>query len=297
MEMPMTAVGNKYCIVFQDYLTKWPLVFVAPDQKSERIVKLLAEELIPVFGVPEALLSDRGTNLLSNLMMDICGVLGIRKINTTPYHPQCDGMVERFNRSLKAMLRKHAAKFGPQWDNYLAAVQWAYRNIPHETTQEKPSYLMFGVDLRSPTETAFLPTDPLSVTDVLDYREALSLSLSSARELAAQNITHSQKKYKKYFDRTARPPKYKAGDWVFVYFPHENTGKQRKLSRPWHGPFRVIERRDPDVSLVQVYFPDVPPIHINQGCVNVHPSYLSGSIGMARRREVQATCQCGCRIC
>ena len=60
--------GNKYVLVFQDYLTKWPIVFPMSDQKSICIVKILVEEVIPWIGMPEALLSDRGTNLLSHLM-------------------------------------------------------------------------------------------------------------------------------------------------------------------------------------------------------------------------------------
>ena len=66
MDLPKTERGNKHVLVFQDFLSKWPMVFPIPDQKAERIVKLLVEELVPFFGVPEALLSDRGTNLLSN---------------------------------------------------------------------------------------------------------------------------------------------------------------------------------------------------------------------------------------
>ena len=67
-----------------------------------------------MFGVPEALLSDRGANLLLHLTTDLCALLGIRKLNTTSYHPQCNGMVERFNRTLIGMLRSHAIKFGMQ---------------------------------------------------------------------------------------------------------------------------------------------------------------------------------------
>ena len=65
-----------------------------PDQKAHRIVKHLVEDVIPFFGVPEALLSDRRTNLLSHLMLDVCRQLGISKLNTTSHHPQCHGMVE-----------------------------------------------------------------------------------------------------------------------------------------------------------------------------------------------------------
>ena len=97
MELPVTTAGNRYVLVFQDHLTKWPMVFPMPDQKSERIATLLVEEVVPFFGVPEALLSDRGTNLLSHLMLDLCELLGVKKLNTTAYHPQCNGMIERFN--------------------------------------------------------------------------------------------------------------------------------------------------------------------------------------------------------
>ena len=65
-----------------------------------------------MFGVPEALLSDRGANLLTHLMTDLCTMLGIHKLNTTSCHPQCNGMVERFNRTLIRMLRSHASKYG-----------------------------------------------------------------------------------------------------------------------------------------------------------------------------------------
>ena len=112
MDLPLTQQGNRHVVVFQDYLTKWPLVFPVPDQRAHRLARLLAKEVVPMFGVPECLLSDRGANLLSHLMMDLCSLLGIKKLNTTSYHPQYNGMVERFNRTLKMMLRKHAGRFG-----------------------------------------------------------------------------------------------------------------------------------------------------------------------------------------
>ena len=95
-------------------------------------------------------------------------MLGIEKLNTTASHPQCNGAVKRFNRTLKLILRKHVAKFGMQWDQYISVVVWAYCNTPHSSTGKKPSFLLFGFDCRSPTETAFLPvrTKSLRATDV-----------------------------------------------------------------------------------------------------------------------------------
>ena len=104
MDLPCTEAGNKQAVVFQDMFKKWPMVYAVPDHKTQRLTKLLCEEVVPFCGVPETLLSDRGTNLLSHLMLDICKSLEINKLNTTSYHPQCDGMVERFNRSLNSIL-------------------------------------------------------------------------------------------------------------------------------------------------------------------------------------------------
>ena len=173
----INITGNKYVLVFQDYLTKWPVVFAMPDQKSTRIVDILVHEVMPFVGVPESLLSDWGTNLLSFIMKDVCSLLGIEKLNTTAYHPQCDGLVKRFNSTLKTMLCKHAARYGNQWDKYLSAVVWSYRNTPHEATREKLSFLLFGVDLRTPTEATYLPPTELSATNVSDYRHELITSL------------------------------------------------------------------------------------------------------------------------
>ena len=188
------------------------------------------------------------------------------------YHPQCDGMVERFNRTLKTRLRKHAACFGNQWDQYLSGVLWAYRNTPHDSTGEKPSFFLFGLDCRSPTEAALLPTHPLEPTDISDYREELMLSLSAARDLAAKSIHRAQRKYKTQYDRKATQHKYRIGDWVLVRFPNEESGKQCKLSRPWHGPYRVLSSNNPDVTVVNVYFPKDNQIQVHQSRVKPCPS-------------------------
>ena len=176
-------------------------------------------------------------------------------------------MVERFNRTLKTMLRKHAARFGNQWDRFLPGVLWAYCNTPHDSTGEKPSFLLFGTNLRYPTQAALLPLSTLQWTDTEDYHEELVLSLTSARSLAAESIKSSQKKYKEQFDRKARDWNYKAGDLVLVRFPQEEQGPMRKLSRPWHGPYRIVSCDDPDVTIVKSYYPQERQIQVHQSRV------------------------------
>ena len=263
MELPKTSRGNNYVVVFQDFLSKFPLVFPVPDQKTERLARLLVEQVVPLFGVPEALLSDRGANLLSHLMTSVCQLLGVKKLNTTSYHPQCDGLVERFNRTLKTMLRKHAADFGVQWDRYLPGVLWAYRNTPHDSTGEKPSFLLFGVDCRYPTEAALLPPTPVKPVAIEDYREELVLMLGEARQQAVTAIQKAQKRYKKSYDQRSQDPTLRVGDWVLVKFPQEESGHLRKLSRPWHGPYCVTSLDLPDVTVTKVYRSEDGPLQVH----------------------------------
>ena len=271
MDLPPTKSGNRHVVVFQDFLTRFPLVYPVPDQRASRLARLLAEEVVPLFGVPEHLLSDRGTNLLSHLMTDLCKMLGIKKLNTTAYHPECDGMVERFNRTLKTSLRKHAATYSNHWDKYLYGILYAYRNIPHESTGEKPSYLLYGMDLRTPSEAAILPPSTTGWVDIDDYREQVTLALSVARDNAIKSIRKAQQWHKRQYDQNTTAATYAVGQWVLVRFPADESGKNQKLSRPWHGPYCVTSVKDPDVSVVKVYFPQEKQIMIHQSRVKHCP--------------------------
>ena len=243
--------------------------------------------------MPEALLSDRGANLLSHLMTSVCQLLGVKKLNTTSYHPQCDRLVERFNHTLKTMLRKHAADFGVQWDRYLPGVLWAYRNTPHDSTGEKPSFLLFGVDCRYPTEAALLPLTPVKPVAIEDYREELVLMLGGARQQAVTAIQKAQKHYKKSYDQRSQDPTLRVGDWVLVKFPQEESGRLRKLSQPWYGPYRVTSLDLPDITVTKVYRSKDGPLqdHLSriQPCppTFLHGFYWYGGTQYARGRIPQ----------
>ena len=171
------------------------------------------------------------------------------------------------------MLRKQAATFGSQWDRYLSGLLWGYRNTPHEATGEKPSFLLFGIDCRTPTEEVLRPPKPVEPTTVADYYwEQVILSLSTTRKLAAESIKKAQKKYKAIYDRKTAISSLKIGDWVLVKFPQDEVGKLWKLSRPWHGPYRVFSRTDPDVTVVCVYTSQDKPVRVHLSRVTKCPS-------------------------
>ena len=103
--------GNKYIVVFTDSFTRWTEAFAVPEQKEETIAQLLVEEIVCRFGAPKYLLSDRGANFLSALCLKVYELLRISKVTTTSYHPQANGIVERFNGVLVEMLSMFSSRF------------------------------------------------------------------------------------------------------------------------------------------------------------------------------------------
>ena len=236
--------GNQYAVVFVDYLTKWPEVFAVPDQTSLTIARLLVERLVSRHGVPRELLSDRGAAFLSKLMHEVYNLMGIHKANTTAYHPQTDGLVERFNRTLISMLAKTVEKSGRDWDVQLPYVLFAYRTSLQESTRESPFYLLYGRDPQLPTEEALSPRQSRDLVNLDDYKSQLSIGLSSAWSLAQTQVRKAQQRQKHFHDRHARDPKFVLGERVFVYMPSAKQGKAHKFARPFRGPYRILQLYD-----------------------------------------------------
>ena len=219
LQLPLTSSGNKYVVVFMDYLTKWVEAFPTSDQQTTTIANLLIEHIICRHGVPEELLSDRGTNFLSDLILELCSILGIKKINTSGYHPQTDGLVEKFNSTLQGMIAKSTDPNGMEWDKRLPLLLFAYRSMVQESTNESPFFLVYGRDPRLPTSTLLEQSPAMYPVDVEDYRTELLTTLKKAHELAKESICKAQEKQHRYYDRESTNPTFQVGDRVMVLMP------------------------------------------------------------------------------
>lgn len=249
LQLPLSRNGNQYAVVFQDYLTKWPEAFATPDQKAETIARLLVEHVVVRHGVPECLLSDRGPNFLSELMREVCRLLGTTKVNTSGYHPQCDGLVEKLNNTLISMLAKSVNKYGHDWDVQLPYVLFAYRAAVQDSTQISPFHMLYGREPVLPCEQTVTQPKTKYQVDLQDYTDELTAYMSDAWSFARDNIQKAQRKQKQQYDRKSKLLDLKVGDRVMVYFPNVVRGKAWKFARPFYGPYVMVSLTPTNVEV------------------------------------------------
>ena len=142
LKVPLSSQNNCYLLVIQDYFTKWVDAIPLQDQTAKRIT----EELVKVFakyGLPTTLHPDQGRNFESSMLHQTLEAFGIKKSRMTAYHPEGDGMVERFNRTLLQLLRSYTEQQA-EWERYLPFVLFAYHTAVHTSTGVSPFEMMFG---------------------------------------------------------------------------------------------------------------------------------------------------------
>ena len=154
-ELPITESGNKYILVVSDYYTKWVESFPMPNMEASTVAEIIVKEVVTRFGVPNSIHSDQGAQFESELFQEMCALLQINKTRSTPYHPQSDGMGERFNATLASMLTAYANDNHSNWDTSIPFVMMAYRCAEHETTDVSPNRLMLGREVSTPFDLMY----------------------------------------------------------------------------------------------------------------------------------------------
>ncbi|GFN99199.1 Pol polyprotein [Plakobranchus ocellatus] len=163
---------------------------VAVTQDRHEIFGRGAVDIYSRLGVSEEVLSDQGTQFRSDCMKEVCRLLGIKQKTTTPYHPMCNGLVERFNATLKTCLRRLCSEQPRQWHRYINPLLFAYREVPQESTHLAPFDLLYGRTVRGPmhilrelwTKEIEEPDVKSSYEYVLNLRERLNDTLKIACE-------------------------------------------------------------------------------------------------------------------
>lgn len=239
---PETTRGNKHVLMVVDPFTKWFEAFPVPNMEAETVAKVAVREIICRFGTPWALHSDQGRTFESRVMVEVARGLGMEKMCTTPYNPQADRQVERFNRTLGAML---TAVVAPDWDGHLPLLTAAYRATAHPATGFSPNFMTFGRQITLPVEVMYGVPPEEEVTVSGNYQAEVLRKLLSAFQEAYCRQGRVADRQKQYYDRTVRAQSYGEGDRVWLFSPAQKVGRCPKLQRWWTGPWTVWEVLSP----------------------------------------------------
>ncbi|GFO27346.1 gypsy retrotransposon integrase-like protein 1 [Plakobranchus ocellatus] len=231
INLPSEA-GHRFILTLVDYATRF--AEAVPLRKID--TQSVAEALVDIYsrlGVPEEVLSYQRTQFISDCMKEVCRLLGIKQKTTTPYHPMCNGLVERFNATLKTCLRRLCSEQPRQWHRYINPLLFAYREMPQESTHFAPFELLYGRTVRGSmhilrelwTKEIEEPDVKSSYEYVLNLLERLDDTLKIARE----ELENAHGRQKCYYDRTAKRRKFSVGEKVLVLLPTDSN----KLLMQW----------------------------------------------------------------
>ena len=241
-----TDCHNKFILTLQDDLSKYSQAYPIKDHTAETIAEVLVRQFICKFGNPNIIVTDQGTEFMSELFTNVAKLFKIRKYYATAYHPQSNGALERSHQGLLDYIKQYTNQYKETWDNWLDFAMLSYNTTPHTVTQYPPYELVFG---RKPNLPTFHTSTNEPIYTYEDYLTELKLKLSHAFDTAHNHILSYKERNKNYYDKHARPETYKVGDQVLLQKETFLADKSKKLQPRYEGPYEIIEIDNPNCTL------------------------------------------------
>lgn len=213
-----TQQGNRYVLTFQDELSGYLIAIPIAQQDSETVAREFVKNIVLRVGNPDKILTDQASNFLSDVLRNTSKMLKIKKLQTTPFHPETNGGLERSHRVLKEYLRHYINKDQTNWDEWIPYSVYAYNTSIHTATGYTPFELVYGFKATMPS---ILQGNP---------------SVNTITKIFSWNLRTGYK-----------PPTAWLGNrhcrletTFFLYDETVRRGRSKKLSSQWLGPFEII---------------------------------------------------------
>ena len=275
----------RYVLTMVDRATRYCFAVPIKDGSAITIAKAIFSDLISKFGLVDCLVSDRGLNFISPVIQHLCKLLGTKRILTSAYRPQSNGLVESFNKIFKAKLLSLVGDNPELWPRYVDSVAYSLRNTVVDSTGYTPYELMFGREpklLLTLGENALKSHPSKSVRRYLaELRTQLNYLWSEAR------ATEEKQKQvmKDNYDKKSKPYEYQEGDRVWIHSPRLTLGSTRKFRDKYVGPYILCQRTSENNFKVRREGSNVISdisLHSDRfkPCVSryVRPSYIPGIV-------------------
>lgn len=214
--------GFIYCLTMIDRFSRWVEAVPLKEITTQAVSRAFVDTWISRFGSPKVLTTDQGTQFESRLFQALCSLLGCQRIRTTAYHPQANGLIERWHRVLKAAIMCHADR---NWTKTLPIVLLGLRSHVRDDAEASPSEFLYGTTIRLPGEF-FIPEDivPDPFSFIEEFREYM-------RQIRPIPVVHKHKRHAFVFKDL----------WTCSHVFLRNMAR-KSLDRPYTGPHKVIKR-------------------------------------------------------
>ena len=243
------CLGYRYFLLMVDLFTRYVEILPLKDQEAGTLLDAFEQGWVyRGHGMPKFLLTDRGANIDGQTFRDFCQKAGIDKKRTTAYHPQCDGMAERNIGLVKQVIRclqmdRQLPK--GSWPKLLSEVSFHINGMVNNTSRFSPHMLHFGHEPLSPIDSWCQHLGEGKKNSHGEYLQALKRKQEELKELAAENIKKNLSSARRRHNKGRVEADIRAGDEVML----RRNAVGDSLTEKYHGPFRVLERRGPDVKV------------------------------------------------
>ena len=263
--LPKTERENVHILVICDFTTRYPEAFPLKSKKPKEIADKIISEIICRYGAVSTILSDLGGEFCNKIIDRICEVFGTMQITTSGYHPETNGLCERYNQTLIKTLSHLVSSDHRDWDINIPFSLMAYRSSVHSKIHETPFFLLHGTDMNLPYDIGLGLPDKRYL-DIDDYKSEITLALAQAWEIAAKNMEKAQERQKYYYDQKARESTIKENDLVMLYTPEVRPHHSKKLSTTFRGPFRVYKVTSTNAHIRPLEHPraKLRSVHLNR---------------------------------
>ena len=214
-----------------EYFTRWPEARSLKAANAQIVVTFIYEEIICRFGPPKVFQSDRGTHFVNEIISRLTKRFEIYHSQSSPYHPQSNGLVERFNKTLCEEITKVAENL-QEWNKYIQPILYAYRTKELAISKTSPYKLVYGMEPK-------VIENPEVGIEISERLLEITNRVPQLRASARKAIKEAQDKINLAFGEKERLPKFKIGDLVLVYDKAKAAQHHRKLENKWKGPYEI----------------------------------------------------------
>lgn len=249
---------NRYALTIQCDLTKYVIAVAITDKQASSIAKAMVENLILVYGCPQIIKSDMGTEFKNEILEEICKMLKIEQKFATAYHPHTMGAIERNHRCLNEFLRQFINKQHDDWDSWLSFFTFCYNTTPHTDHKYSPFELVFGRQASLPSNI-MNPNKAEPVYNHDAYFQELKFKLQQAA-LKTKEILEKVKDSRIATQAdNINPININLNDKVWL-----RSENRKKLDAVFTGPFEVIELDHPNAKIKHCKTNEVQKVHKNR---------------------------------